>query len=129
MPHTDGPFYAPRTATLSLGSDAVMHFSPRVAAEDIGKPGVDSKPLASLVLRERCLVVFADDAYSRLLHGIDALSEETVGARRSPIINADVAEAPEGTVIQRKLRVSLTFRRVCAGGAGEQPGSQRSLLV
>lgn len=122
MPHTDGPFYAPRTATLSLGSDAIMHFSPRVAAADIGQSGVDTRPQSSLVLRARCLVVFADDAYSRMLHGIDAVGEEAVGARGAPVVNADSAGAPEGTVIRRKLRVSLTFRRVCAAGAADGGG-------
>ena len=67
MPHTDGPFYAPRTATLSVGSDAVMHFSPRVAAADIGRPGVDARPLSSLVLKRRCLVVFADGSVLALV--------------------------------------------------------------
>lgn len=94
-----------------------MHFSPRVAAADIGQPGVDSRPQSSLVLRKRCLVVFADDAYSHLLHGIDAVREETVGSRGAPVINADTADAPEGSIVQRKLRVSLTFRRVRAGGS------------
>lgn len=122
MPHTDGPFYAPRTATLSLGSDAIMHFSPRIAAEDIGRPGVDSSPLASLVLRERCLVVFADDAYSNLLHGIDALSEENVGECGAPVINAHLVETPEGTIIRRKFRVSLTFRQVRCSEAGKKGG-------
>lgn len=117
MPHTDGPFYEPRTATLSLGSDAIMHFSPRVATADIGQPGVDiARTQASLVLRDRCLVVFADDAYSHLLHGLDAVREETVGTQSGvPIINGDAAGAPEGTLIRRRLRVSLTFRKVCAG--------------
>lgn len=89
-----------------------MHFSPRVAAADIGRQGVDAKPLSSLVLKRRCLVVFADEAYSRLLHGIDAVTEETVGARGAPVVNADAAGSPEGTVVQRQLRVSLTFRKV-----------------
>lgn len=112
-----------------------MYFSPRLAAADVGRPGVDSRPQASLVLRSRCLVVFADDAYSRQLHGIDAVGEETVGSAinggggiddtsggsgcndsgdGAPVINAEAAGAPEGTVLRRKLRVSLTFRRVCA---------------
>lgn len=120
MPHTDGPFYAPRTATLSLGSDAIMHFSPRVTAADIGQPGIETRPQASLVLRERCLVVFADEAYSSMLHGIDAAREETVGARGAPVINAETAIASEGDIIRRKLRVSLTFRRVRSGGGDEE---------
>lgn len=130
MAHTDGPFYQPRTATLSLESDAIMHFSPRLAAADVGRPGVESRPQASLVLRARCLVVFADDAYSKQLHSIDAVSEETVGSTSgggsgkapAPVINAEAAGMPEGTSLRRKLRVSLTFRRISAGGAGSAAG-------
>ncbi|CAM9288936.1 unnamed protein product, partial [Choristocarpus tenellus] len=69
MPHTDGPYYAPLTATLSLGSDAIMHFSPRVGTNDIGR--VETHPLASVVLRNRSLVVFTDEAYTNLMHSID----------------------------------------------------------
>lgn len=121
-----------------------MHFSPRLAAADVGRPGVESRPQASLVLRPRCLVVFADDAYSRQLHGIDAVREETVGSATSggggggsgdasgesggrsgggaPVINAEAARAPEGTILRRKLRVSLTFRRVCADSDADGKG-------
>lgn len=137
MAHTDGPFYEPRTATLSLGSDAVMHFSPRVETSRIGRPGVETRPQASLVLRALSLVVFADDAYSRLLHSIDAVREETVGCSGSvgddvdergdgsggaPVINGAAAGAPEGTILRRKLRVSLTFRRVRAERGQEETG-------
>ncbi|CAM9256206.1 unnamed protein product, partial [Scytosiphon promiscuus] len=122
MGHTDGPFYEPRTATLSLGSDAVMHFSPRVETSRIGTPGVETRPQASLVLRARCLVIFAEEAYSDLLHSIDAVREETVGgvgddgggSGGAVVVNADAAGAPEGTTLRRKMRVSLTFRRVRA---------------
>lgn len=133
MPHTDGPYYVPRTATLSLESDAIMHFSPRLAAAEIGQPGVKTGPESSVVLKARCLVVFAEDAYSRLLHGIDAVNEEVVGGAGgggddaagvggAPVINLDAcavgdAGVREGDLIKRKLRVSLTFRRVCCGGS------------
>lgn len=66
-------------------------------------------------------MVFADDAYSNQLHGIDAVSEETVGSGGgggAPVINAEAAGAPEGTLLRRKLRVSLTFRRISHTGAG-----------
>ncbi|CAM9407988.1 unnamed protein product [Ectocarpus sp. 4 AP-2014] len=138
MAHTDGPFYEPRTATLSLGSDAVMHFSPRIETSRIGRPGVETRPQASLVLRSLSLVVFADDAYSRLMHSIDAVREETVGCGGSsgdvdergagggrggaPVINNAAAGAPKGTILRRKLRVSLTFRRVRAADRGEETG-------
>lgn len=99
-----------------------MHFSPRLAPADVGRPGVESRPQASLVLRARCLVVFADEAYSNQLHSIDAVGEETVGSAsdggsgsgRAPVINTEAAEMPEGTLLRRKLRVSLTFRRISA---------------
>lgn len=113
MPHTDGPSYEPRTATLSLESDAIMHFSPRLAADEIGRPGVNAGPQSSVVLRARCLVVFAEEAYSRLLHGIEAVSEETVGVTGGArVINLDAASVRDGDVVKRRLRVSLTFRRV-----------------
>lgn len=130
MAHTDGPFYQPRTATLSLGSDAIMHFSPRLAPADVGRPGVESRPQASLVLRARCLVVFADDAYSGQLHSIDAVTEETAGgAGRAPVVNAEAAGAPEGTLLRRKLRVSLTFRRISADADSEARGAEKDAGV
>ena len=36
LPHTDGPRYEHRTATLSLGSDVVIEFTKRLAASEIG---------------------------------------------------------------------------------------------
>lgn len=131
MAHTDGPFYQPRTATLSLGSDAVMHFSPRLAPADVGRPGVESRPQASLVLRARCLVVFADDAYSNQLHSIDAVREETVGGGggRAPVINEEAAGMSEGTLLRRKLRVSLTFRRIVADAGSTARGGDKDAEV
>lgn len=89
-----------------------MHFAPRVSAEDIGRAGVDTRVRESVVLRERCLLIFAHEAYSEMLHGIDAVSEETVGAKGASVANGAAADAPDGTLIRRRLRVSLTFRRV-----------------
>eukprot|EP00903_Cladosiphon_okamuranus_P016901 g15580.t1 len=131
MAHTDGPFYQPRTATLSLGSDAIMHFSPRLAPADVGRPGVESQPQASLVLRARCLVVFADDAYSNQLHSIDAVREETVGGGggRAPVINAEAVGMSEGTLLRRKLRVSLTFRRIVADAGSAARGVDKDSKV
>jgi hypothetical protein len=36
LPHTDGPLYEHRTATLSLGSDVVIEFTKRLASNEIG---------------------------------------------------------------------------------------------
>ncbi|CAM9661728.1 unnamed protein product [Discosporangium mesarthrocarpum] len=118
LAHTDGPYYAPLVATLSLGSDAIMHFSPRVRADEIGR--VDTDPVSSLVLRRRCLVVFTEKAYTELLHSIDAVSTETVGAwGEGGVINGRAAGLLEGTQIERQRRISLTFRRVL-GRTGEE---------
>lgn len=74
---------------------------------------MESRPQFSVVLRARCLVVFADEAYSRLLHGINTVREEVVGVGYGvPVVNLDAAGAQEGDLIRRRLRVSLTFRRV-----------------
>ena len=52
-PHTDGPLYAPRVATLSLGSDVVLNLH-RPHEEDV---------LHSLLLRRGSLNVISGAAY------------------------------------------------------------------
>lgn len=38
MSHTDGPMYQSRVATISLGSFAIMNFTPRLLSHEI-EPG------------------------------------------------------------------------------------------
>jgi len=40
LPHTDGPFYYPRAAILSLESTAIFYFLPRLDADKIGTESV-----------------------------------------------------------------------------------------
>jgi len=94
MPHTDGPAYAPRTATLSLSLESddnaederthgvVVTFENRVRTEEVGLLH-KTPPQCELVLRPRSLIVFSDDAYINYMHAIEDLS------RRSGVQNVD----------------------------------------
>lgn len=97
MPHTDGPAYFSRTATLSLGDGQVLlHFEPR-------QKGAFAQ--RQLVLRGRgSLVVFEKDAYSGCMHSICETHEEYETA------DSRCCNAPEGTVARRQERISLTVR-------------------
>jgi alkylated DNA repair protein alkB family protein 6 len=102
LPHTDGPLYFPKTATISIGSNVVLHFTPRLTSDQIG---VAETPSALQVLLEGTgsLVVFSGSAYSDHCHGIDdQISVEYAGSK---CINA-----VEGTPVSRGHRISLTFR-------------------
>lgn len=113
LPHTDGPLYHPCTATLSLGSDAVMRFAPRVPTFMVGTPSqarLEASKSFEVGLARRALVVFTDEAYSAALHDVDAVCEHRVTAR---CLNAATLGWPEGSLVPRAaLRVSLTLRHV-----------------
>lgn len=85
-PHIDCvPCFEDTIASLSLGSGCVMDFSHPVTQEKV-----------PVLLHARSLVVLKDEARFDWRHGI--------AARRTDKYN--------GAVIERKRRVSLTFRRV-----------------
>jgi alkylated DNA repair protein alkB family protein 6 len=58
LPHTDGPKYAPRTATLSLSSPCLMTFYPYLAPNEVGIRNAGAT--MQLVLQPRSLVVFCE---------------------------------------------------------------------
>jgi alkylated DNA repair protein alkB homolog 6 len=102
LPHTDGPAYVARTATLSLGhSDVLLKFVPRLRTEDIGRVCVDTAEEVQLE-GDGSLVVFSHDAYSNYTHGIEDCTTEVASDK---CVNAET-----GTVINRGRRISLTFR-------------------
>ncbi|RKP25820.1 hypothetical protein SYNPS1DRAFT_15103 [Syncephalis pseudoplumigaleata] len=107
MPHEDGPMYLPCVATLSLGSHAVLDFTPRETTTNTG--------CFSLFLAPRSLFVQRDQLYELYLHGIaettaDDLSNER---RASPLLlpPPEPYDSRQGRV-ERGMRVSLTYRRV-----------------
>lgn len=112
MPHQDGPAYFPVVAILSLGSPAVMDFTPHsrlklcsnssynveesnpigVGTEIETDKWLDNHHPFSVLLMPSSLLIFKDDAYSDYLHGI----KDTEVQRYEKAIN--VNEASEKAV-------------------------------
>jgi alkylated DNA repair protein alkB family protein 6 len=102
LPHTDGPLYFSKTATISIGSNVLLHFTPRLTSDQIGIT-TNQSVLQVLLEGKGSLVVFSGSAYSDHCHGIhDQISVEYAGSK---CINAI-----EGTPVSRGHRISLTFR-------------------
>ena len=97
---------------LSLGSAAVFEFrssAPKGGAADA------SPPVASLLLPPRGLLVFAGEAYTKLLHGIHARRADDLAA--PGLVRLDggggggEAQAEQERFLPRGHRLSLTIRR------------------
>jgi alkylated DNA repair protein alkB family protein 6 len=110
MPHTDGPAYMDRTATISLGGSVILHFTPiqRDHHHFHHKPHLKHHRPCSVVLDGNgSLIVFEAAAYSQYQHSI-----------REPTNHADVEyvedhclNAAPGTAVRRSHRYSITIRR------------------
>jgi alkylated DNA repair dioxygenase AlkB len=119
LPHTDGPLYSSRTATLSLGSDVVMSFTKRLSSEQIGTTANNSsvdvdvdddqqqqqqqqQPL-QILLESGSLLTFEGDAYINYCHGIEmnVMQDET---------SEHCLNASPHRIVPRGRRFSLTFR-------------------
>eukprot|EP01065_Artemidia_motanka_P020268 TRINITY_DN24291_c0_g1_i1.p1 TRINITY_DN24291_c0_g1~~TRINITY_DN24291_c0_g1_i1.p1 ORF type:complete len:522 (+),score=116.76 TRINITY_DN24291_c0_g1_i1:145-1566(+) len=118
-PHADGPIYFPRVALLSLGSPVVFSFWPTQGDEDSiewdeshavpvgGNPS--KRPLMSVALMPRSLLLFEGDAFNLHRHGVVYAAEDVVDEL---VLNADVAGLKRGDRIVRKKRVGLTLRHL-----------------
>lgn len=123
MPHTDGPAYESRTATISVGgSDVIFKLWPRNQHSDVGNDGAtqlqstasspqsekEYQPALEVILHGNgSLVVFTGDAYLNYCHEIsEGILEETT--RENGICGNDIKG---GTLVKRGYRISLTFRR------------------
>ncbi|KAF8572665.1 hypothetical protein K439DRAFT_1643458 [Ramaria rubella] len=163
MPHEDGPSYHPVVATLSLGSHAVFNYhryleDPQISlsvprstpdSETSGGKTIDPKPILSVLLEPRSLVITVKALYTHHLHAIEPLERDVLlpaQIERTPrdqdlghsggitIANWKMLRgeeesrvAREGGVIARKTRVSLTCRDVgrVMGGKGLRAFSKR----
>jgi len=131
MAHTDGPAYMSLTATLSLGSDVLIQFTPRpnytpdvstrshidekkeiMDSDFINKDcnssskGANDSEAKTIHLASGSLLVFEDSAYLDFCHQItDRILEEVVTEKC-----LNVSPGQVGTAIQRGYRISLTFR-------------------
>lgn len=103
MPHTDGPAYKSRTATVSIGGDVLFKLTKQRNDNQV-KEDTGSSALVMEVCLHGCgsLIVFANSAYSNHCHGIDeTMNETTTGA---------CSNEAKGVLVSREHRVSLTFR-------------------
>lgn len=120
-PHCDGPVYYPKVAILSLCAPCIFNFYPKSGTEDCMKwdqnydvPGghrVGDKPLVSVIVEPRSLLVFSHDAFWHHRHGIEAVTSEEV---TSTVCNLEACGGryKVGDVIHRQRRVSLTMRHL-----------------
>ena len=131
LPHTDGPAYDARTATLSLsvgdneeaiadeaeercGSGgaarrvafgAVMTFTPRQLTSEVGiRPA--PLPACEVALRPQSLVVFEGSAYRDHTHAIDAISAagglcHDIVGAKAPLVNTKAAGVAHGDFLRR----------------------------
>lgn len=111
MPHTDGPSYLDRTATISIGGDVILKFRNRLNAHEIGQSSTSAdrkeEGLDLLLSGGGSLVVFTGDAYSHYLHSIDEVSSE--------VTTGICGNAEAGIPVKRAHRISLTFRHKFEG--------------
>ena len=115
LPHTDGPAYNSRTATISLGQgDVLLNFVPRPehhqqnhqSSSTSISTALSTMPSPQLLLHGGgSLVVFENAAYLDYMHSIAEVNE---GSESS---SPDCLNAPAGTLVQRQPRISLTVRR------------------
>lgn len=114
MPHTDGPSYLDRTATISIGGAVILKFRRRLTTEEIGGKQQYPRRLDLLLSGEGSLVVFTGEAYTHYLHSIDEGADMETAT-------VDCANAEPGFVVKRSHRISLTFRHKyheAKGGTG-----------
>ena len=127
-------------ATLSLGAHTVFNYyqyitdpsdAPDQSSPRTGRP-IDPKPILTLLLEPRSLVITTSSLYSSHLHGIEELFEDKFDidgtTPQQRIANFDALKDPKargaieaGGILERGLRYSLTCRDVervsTAGGA------------
>jgi len=125
MPHEDGGAYSNVVATVSLGAPIVLDLWEKSTDEE-GQQKGRGRPRHRILQEERSLLITKGEAYEVLLHGISerhrdvGLKEGSGGELgddecEQPAINWELLgdkEAFVDGVLQRKTRVSLTFRDV-----------------
>lgn len=104
MPHKDGPLYFERVAILSLGGTAALDFWPELQAVNSKTP-----PVISVLTQPQSLLVFDQNAYTDVFHGIAEREHDTVIEG----VTANAACFDQSSVSHpRGIRLSLTIRHV-----------------
>ncbi len=93
MHHTDGPAYKSFVIIISLESECLMTFKPKLSPSEIGIKS-DSE-IMSICLQPRSIFVFSNDLYSNFMHGISEESEVSIG-QTCPCINSHLINRSPG---------------------------------
>ncbi|KAJ7304465.1 hypothetical protein JRQ81_012028 [Phrynocephalus forsythii] len=116
MPHEDGPLYFPTVTTINLGSHTLLDFYHPVSRgqqtegqEEPTLPTEEQRHFLSLLLKPRSLLVLQEDMYSRYLHGIRLVPQDTITEK---VANTGGCGCALGDTLERRTRVSLTIRHV-----------------
>lgn len=114
LAHTDGPMYYPTTATISLGSEVLFQFTPRLSAKGT-RSDVEHEHLLQVKLENFSLITFHGKAYTDCCHGINDRVGSCYETARSTCVNAKLGET-----VSRGKRTSLTFRHKYTDDNGEK---------
>ncbi|KAF8551561.1 hypothetical protein OG21DRAFT_1417741 [Imleria badia] len=137
MPHEDGPTYCPVVGTVSLCSHTVFHYyaynlesdpTPYDAAHASSGRTIYPKPVLSVFLEPRSVIITTGDLYTSHLHGIDEVMHDVFlgdGRLLLPSGNEVVLSnwrtiqaqnmrdvLHHGGTLNRQTRLSLTCRDV-----------------
>jgi hypothetical protein len=125
LPHTDGPAYYHKTATISLSPNAaasvLLNFTPRGSATTTATTSMtpDQEPVLPvehpdhvqvLLQGSGSLVVFEDVAYVHYLHSIDGGSGGGSGVTTTHVAADTCVNSAVATPVSTDYRISLTFR-------------------
>ncbi|KAH9519443.1 Alpha-ketoglutarate-dependent dioxygenase alkB 6 [Bulinus truncatus] len=132
MPHEDGPLFYPVVSTINLASHTFLDFYHPLETKDhhpgntaapekddhiavsflkqsSGESLYENRYLFSVLLEPRSLILVCDDMYKVYLHGINENFSDVVTDK---VINLNSVSYVKGETIDRKTRISLTFRYV-----------------
>nr|CAD1833131.1 unnamed protein product [Ananas comosus var. bracteatus] len=146
MPHQDGPAYFPVVAILSLGSPAVIDFTPHQRIKECTPAAVETEVskerdrlssttefaceekddhhhLCSLLLMPRSLFVFKDRAYSDYLHGI----EDSDLQRLDKVVNISEVSELEQPNRSRTQDEAVNFSGIGQNGILQRTSTRVSL--
>ncbi|KAF8440028.1 hypothetical protein L210DRAFT_3541486 [Boletus edulis BED1] len=135
MPHEDGPLYYPVVGTVSLGSHSVFHYyaynsdrTPDHVAHTSSGRTIYPKPVLSVFLEPRSVIITSGDLYTSHLHGIDEVThdvflgdgrllcptgDEVVLSNWRTVRTQNMADVLRyGGTLPRETRLSLTCRDV-----------------
>lgn len=97
MHHTDGPLYYSRVAILSLNTECLMTFKPKLSSQDIGIK--ECSDVLSVLLKPRSLFIFSDTLYNEYMHGIYSDQDIIHLSQFPPVSNSHLIDLPVDNIV------------------------------